>query len=239
MASRDSQTVILSRQAIVLVTAVGVGLLTLCYVLGVQVGKQSAALRSPQSRGAGEDLEELPSSVAEQLKAFQKEGAGSEQLKAFEHTAAGPEGAPEAKPATAADPAKADAAKPDSGKDGADRNPKPAAKPEPGKPAAKPDPGKPAPKPDSGKPAPKPDNGRPSPAPAGPVWGLQLVSTPDPAEAQRMATRARDAGFPTVTVKDGGLLKVRLSQTGTRDAVDATATKLKNRGFKPFAVHAQ
>ena len=47
MPSRDAQTVILSRQTILMVTAVGVGLLTLCYVLGVQVGKQSAAMRRP------------------------------------------------------------------------------------------------------------------------------------------------------------------------------------------------
>ena len=200
MANRDSQTVVLSRQAIVLVTAVGVGLLTLCYVLGVQVGKQSAALRYPQARGAGEDLQELPASVAEQLKAFQKDGAGAEQMRTFETTAAGAERAP--------------------------AQPPPAAKPETAS-----EPPKEAPKP-AGKLGKTAD---PKAAPE-PRWSLQLVSTPDPAEAQRMATRARDAGFPTVTVKDNGLLKVRLIQTGARDAVDATALKLKNRGFKPFAL---
>jgi len=211
MASRDSQTVILSRQAILLVTAVGVGLLTLCYVLGVQVGKQSAALRSPQSRGAGEDLQELPASVAEQLKAFQKDGAGAEQMKAFEATAAGAETAPPPQ----AEPAKADAPKADV--------PKPAPVPEK-KPAV----------PDK-----KAEAARPDKASAESRWSLQLISTPDAAEAQRMATKARDAGFPTVTVKDNGLIKVRLAQTGTRTAVDGTALKLKNRGFKPFAIRAQ
>ena len=75
MPSRESQTVLLSRQTILLVTAVGVGLLTLCYVLGVQVGKQSAALRHPAARGAGEDLQELPASVADQLKALEDPSA--------------------------------------------------------------------------------------------------------------------------------------------------------------------
>src|SRR5512141_1215782 len=71
MPSRDSQTVILSRQTILLVTAVGVGLLTLCYVLGVQVGKQSAALHQPLAKGSGEELQELPVPLAEQLKTLE------------------------------------------------------------------------------------------------------------------------------------------------------------------------
>jgi len=218
MASRDSQTVILSRQAILLVTAVGVGLLTLCYVLGVQVGKQSAALRSPQSHGAGEDLQELPASVSEQLKAFQKDGAGAEQIKAFEATSAGAEQAAQAAPAKAV-PARAEAPK------GAPPKPEPAPATDrkPSGPDRKAEPSKA----DGAKEA------------AEPRWSLQLISTPDAAEAQRMAGKARDAGFPTVLVKDNGLIKVRLTQTGTRTAVDATSVKLKNRGFKPFAIRAQ
>jgi len=68
MSDRDAQTVILSRATILLVTGVGVGLLTLTYVLGVQVGKQSAALRQPRGRTSGEELTELPASLEEQLK---------------------------------------------------------------------------------------------------------------------------------------------------------------------------
>lgn len=243
MASRDSQTVILSRQAILLVTAVGVGLLTLCYVLGVQVGKQSAALRSPQSHGAGEDLQELPASVSEQLKAFQKDGAGAEQIKAFEATSAGAEQAAQAAPAKAdparADPARADPAKPDPAR--ADPAKAVPARAE----APKGAPPKPEPAPATDRKPSGPDRkAEPSKADgakeaAEPRWSLQLISTPDAAEAQRMAGKARDAGFPTVLVKDNGLIKVRLTQTGTRTAVDATSVKLKNRGFKPFAIRAQ
>ncbi len=68
MPDRDAQTVILSRPTILLVTGVGVGLLTLTYVLGVQVGKQSAALHQVRARTAGEELVELPASIDEQLK---------------------------------------------------------------------------------------------------------------------------------------------------------------------------
>jgi len=109
MASRDSQTVLLSRQAILLVTAVGVSLLTLCYVLGVQVGKQSAALRHPQTKGAGEELEELPATMADQLKALEQAGNGTGFDKPVKAPPpAPPEARPDEPPAEAkAGPAKA------------------------------------------------------------------------------------------------------------------------------------
>jgi cell division septation protein DedD len=201
MASRDSQTVILSRQTIVLVTAVGVGLLTLCYVLGVQVGKQSAALRHPTAKGAGEDLMELPVSVAEQLKAFEHAGAGLEK----------------ARPATAPEPPKTES--PVAGEPPVSENAKPA--PESAKATSD-----------------KKANPEKKPA-AGPQWSLQLVSTPDAAEAQRMAAKAKGAGFPTVTITDKGLYKVRLTEPGTREAMDAKALKLRNRGYKPFAIRTE
>jgi SPOR domain len=187
MPVRDSQTVVLSRQTILLVTAVGVGLLTLCYVLGVQVGKQSAALRHPAARGAGEDLQELPASVADQLTAL-------ESARGADATFQKPAPKPPDPPAEAKAPPPVEV-----------RLPGPV-KPE----------------------APKGD----------PTirWTLQLISTPDAAEAQRMANKAKAAGFPTVTVLDNGLSKVRLAQPGSRESIDATALKLKNRGFKPFAI---
>lgn len=81
MPERDPQSIVLSRQSILLVTAVSVGLLTLCYVLGVQVGKQSAALRNSTTRGSGEELQELPASIEDQLKALQsKEMVKTEKI---------------------------------------------------------------------------------------------------------------------------------------------------------------
>jgi cell division protein FtsN len=176
MASRDSQTVVLSRQAILLVTAVGVGLLTLCYVLGVQVGKQSAALRRPLSRDAGEELEELPATMADQLKALEQTGAG-----------AGFEKPQEARP-----------------------DPKPAEAPK----------------------APE----APKKAEAEGRWTLQLVSTPDASEARTVAGKAKAAGFKTETISEKGLFKVRLAGATGRDAADASMQKLRNHGFKPFAI---
>ncbi len=103
------------------------------------------------------------------------------------------------------------------------------------------------PQPAAPKAAPKP--AAPQPAAARPAaqgqgeaatrWTLQLISTPDAAEAERMAAKAKAAGFPTATISEKGLFKVRLAAPGPREAVDATALKLKNRGFKPFAIKVE
>lgn len=95
MPDRDAHAVPLSRQAVVVVTGVGVGLLTLAFVLGVQVGKQTAALRAPQPRSAGEHLAELPAPLKDQLKALEgREPAAKPELRR-------PEPAPAAAPAPA------------------------------------------------------------------------------------------------------------------------------------------
>jgi hypothetical protein len=206
MPARDSQTVVLSRQTILLVTAVGVGLLTLCYVLGVQVGKQSAALRHITARGAGEDLQELPASVADQLIAL--DGSGGPDAGIQKPPPPPPikpvPALPEAPPAT---PAPAEAK----------------SQPVPRAPAA-----------DTGKPV--PDKAK---AEGTQRWTLQLISTPDAAEAQRMAAKAKSSGFATATIAEKGLFKVRLAAPGPREAMDAMALKLKNRGFKPFAMKVE
>ncbi len=110
MSNHDAQTVILSRPTILLVTGVGVGLLTLTYVLGVQVGKQSAALRQPRGRTAGEELTELPASLDEQLKLLDRRD--------FEKTKKAEEApkAPEPKTDETAEP-KAEAQKPEGKKE--------------------------------------------------------------------------------------------------------------------------
>ena len=73
---------------------------------------------------------------------------------------------------------------------------------------------------------------------AEPRWTLQLVSTPDSKEADRVAARAKAAGYATTTVKENGQIKVRLKKAAPRSDADASAAKLKEAGFKPFAVKA-
>lgn len=70
----EGPNVLVSRQSVLLATGVGVGLLTLVYVLGVQVGKQSAALQAG-NQGDGGELKSLPASLADQLRAFEQEAA--------------------------------------------------------------------------------------------------------------------------------------------------------------------
>ena len=225
MPNRDSQTLVISRPAVLLVTAVSVGLLTLCYVLGVQVGKQSAALRQPLSRGAGEDLQALPSPLSAQLKNLQ----GLEQ-----ESAPKPNQTPSA---TATTPAN-DAGKPsETSAEAPDREAgKSDAKTETKKPDAKAD-GKAKP-----EPAHKEASKKPEPAKAdhgkGDRWTAQLVSTTDAAEANRVANKAKAAGYSATVVKEKGAIKVRLAKPAARSDMDAAITKLKAKGIHAFAVKA-
>lgn len=196
MPERDGQTIILSRQSILMVTAVSVSLLTLCYVLGVQVGKQSAALHQPQAKGSGEELQELPASLAEQLK-----GLEGLELEKAQKVVPGDEALPEAAPAEK----KAQASKPQ----------------------------------DKKAPTGKTEVPKVAEAPKGERWSAQIVSTSDSAEADRVAAKAKAAGFATTVLKDKGVFKVRLAKATTREEVDAATAKLKAKGLNAFAVKIQ
>jgi len=76
MSQRDQISI--GSQSILWVAGVGEGLLTLAFVLGVQVGKQSAALRRPMQKGVEEELKDLPEPLVDQLKIF--EGDGPDKL---------------------------------------------------------------------------------------------------------------------------------------------------------------
>jgi cell division protein FtsN len=133
MVFRDGSSVLVSRQSVLLATGVGMGLLTLVYVLGVQVGKQTTAMRAG-AKVSPEDLKELPAPLTEQLKAFEAEAAAQEKLRSEPPKPI--EKAPEKEPEKPAAP-KAEAKKPEPPKTEAK---KPEPKPEP-KSEAKPAPG--------------------------------------------------------------------------------------------------
>ena len=188
MGFRDPHAILLNRSSILVVTSVGVALLTLSYVLGVQVGKQSAALQRPASKGSGADLKALPAPILDQLKSFE-----------------GRDGGPEEEPP-----------KSDSKKDAKPETPlelKPETKP-------------------------KPTSAAQPAAPSG-KWTLQLLSTPDKAEADRTSAKAKAAGYPAQIVNDHGTYKVRWNHAGAKPDVDAAAIKMKAAGFKPFAVSVE
>lgn len=190
MAFRDPHAILLNRSSILVVTSVGVALLTLSYVLGVQVGKQSAALQRPAAKGSGEDLKELPATILDQLKSFD---VGQE------NALPKPDSKNEAKAGAKID-AKAET--------------KSELKPET-------------------KLETKPLSA--TPAPSG-KWTLQLLSTPDKAEADLTSAKAKAAGYPAQVIKDQGTYKVRWNHAGAKPDVDAAAIKMKAAGFKPFAV---
>lgn len=97
MSQRD--LISINSQSILWVAGVGVSLLTLTFVLGVQVGKQSAALRRPMQKGMEEELKDLPEPLVDQLKIF--EGDGPDKLvpaQKVDATAPKPDTAPPVKP---------------------------------------------------------------------------------------------------------------------------------------------
>ncbi|WP_243302719.1 SPOR domain-containing protein [Geothrix oryzisoli] len=98
MNARDQISI--GSQSILWVAGVGVGLVTLAFVLGVQVGKQGAALRRPAQRGVEEELKDLPEPLVDQLKIF--EGDGPDKLVATPRVDATlPPAEPKAEPAPA------------------------------------------------------------------------------------------------------------------------------------------
>ena len=204
----EGPNVLVNRQAVLLATGVGVGLLTLVYVLGVQVGKQSAALHTgTQANGA--ELKELPAPLTEQLKAFEVEVSQTEKARSEP-------------PRPEATPAKAEPKK---------EAPKPEAKKEAPKPEAKKEP----PKPEARKEAPKAEAGA-AKTESGDRWTQQLVTTTDPAEAKRIAARAKEAGYETFEIKTGESIRVRIKGRMSKPDADAAGAKLKEKGLKPFAV---
>jgi hypothetical protein len=97
MTHRDQISI--GSQSILWVAGVGVGLVTLAFVLGVQVGKQGAALRRPAQRGVEEELKDLPEPLLDQLKIF--EGDGPDKLVATPRVdATAPPAEPKAEPAS-------------------------------------------------------------------------------------------------------------------------------------------
>ena len=77
MAEREPQFITMSRQGILLATAMGVGLLTFCYVIGVQVGKRSLTQKNVRVKTLDEELKELPEPLNVQIDLFKSTGSES------------------------------------------------------------------------------------------------------------------------------------------------------------------
>jgi cell division protein FtsN len=171
------QTFTSTRRHLLWTAGAGAVLLAGAFLLGVQAGKQSVALRRPLPADSAEPLDELPEKLIDQLQIFETTQVPDKPVQL---------------PPAPSSPPKDD-----------------------------------APKTDASSAARTEDR-----------WTLQLVSTPDAAEAKKVAAQAKAAGQPAAIVKDKGVYKVRLARTTDRATADATAAKLKKAGFKPFAVKA-
>ena len=171
------QTFTSTRRHLLWTAGAGAVLLAGAFLLGVQAGKQSVALRRPLPADSAEPLDELPEPLIDQLQIFETTQAPDKPIQL-----------PPAPSSPPKDDAKADA---------------------------------------------KPD------AKTGDRWTLQLVSTPDAAEAKKVAAQAKAAGFPASIQKEKGAYKVRLAKSGDRAAMDAASAKLKKAGLKSFAVKAE
>ena len=168
------QTFTSTRRHLLWTAGAGAVLLAGAFLLGVQAGKQSVALRRPLPADSAEPLDELPEPLIDQLQIFETTQAPDKPVQL-----------PPAPSSPPKDDAKADAPKAE------DR------------------------------------------------WTLQLVSTPDAAEAKKIAAQAKAAGHPATITKEKGVYKVRLAKATDRATADATAAKLKKAGFKPFAVKSE
>jgi cell division septation protein DedD len=108
MSSRDKLTH--DPRSVTWVAMMAAGLLALAFVLGVQVGKQGAALRGPKAKSLDEELRELPESLTDQLKALEAADAETRpepprpEVKPEVKAEAKAEAKPDPKPEAHADP---------------------------------------------------------------------------------------------------------------------------------------
>lgn len=65
------------QQNLLWVALMGVGLLTFAFVMGVQTGKQGAALRGPKAKTLDEEVRELPEPLTDQLRVLESLEAGT------------------------------------------------------------------------------------------------------------------------------------------------------------------
>jgi hypothetical protein len=227
MAERDSQFITVSRQGILIATAVGVGLLTFCYVLGVQVGKRSLTQKSARGFSIDEELKKLPVPLDQQIDLFKSiDGIGDERRQE--------RAKPPSQPASAPAPPATDAPR---------REPEPTRQTPP-----QTEPAKQQPQPEPARQQPTqvapaqqvapPRNAAPQIAP-GERWTAQIAALSDAVSANRLADTLKQQGMPTKVVFENGYNKVQLEWSGTREELNSRISRLQIMGYKPMAVRVQ
>jgi cell division septation protein DedD len=217
-----------SRQGIIAVTAMGVGLLTFCFVIGVQVGKKSLTQKNYRAKTIDDEINELPEPLDVQLQIFEsiESNPTSARNAATRPTSNVPETVPPPPAAAPSAPAAADTA--------SRQQPNAAAALPPPSPAAN------APQPNAvgntGNTA-TTNTAPPNTAPAtairgneGERWTVQIAALSSVDGANRLSEQLKSQGFPAKIVISGGLHKVQLDWSGSRADANSRISRLQIRG---------
>jgi cell division protein FtsN len=233
MAERESQFVTVSRQGIIAVTAVGVGLLTFCFVIGVQVGKKNLTQKNFRAKTIDDEINELPEPLDVQLQIF--ESIESNPTVARNTTSRLIANTPETDPLPAAASSTPALAEP------ARQQPNTSAAPPPPNSAAN------APQSNTVGNNAVGNAARPNAPPAsgnsgntGERWTVQVAALSDGAGATRLSEQLKSQGFPAKIVISGGLHKVQLDWSGSKADANSRISSLQIRGHgAAFAVRIQ
>ena len=209
MAERDTQFITISRQGIIVAMAMAIGLLTLCFVIGVQVGKKSLTQKNVRIKTLDEELKELPEPLSVQLELFQAIGADGEAGRNDRQRPI-PPAADSPRPVAAIETPRpaAETARP-----GATETQVPTAT-------------------DAIRPtvaaAPTPVNGD--------RWTAQVAALSDIARANAISDQLKSRNLPTKIVFADGLYKVQLDLSSSRAEIDSYISRLQIMGYEAMAI---
>jgi cell division protein FtsN len=208
--------------------AMAIGLLTFCFVIGVQVGKRSLTQKNVRVKTLDEELNELPEPLNVQLELFQAIDASSEAGRRNERqrpTTSAPatdnsrSNAPvqPQRPATAPETAAAEPPKPVAE---TSRTTAPAT---------------------TAVPTTTTTSSSPAQTASGDRWTAQILATRDVNSANGVSNQLRSQGMPAKVVSSptDGWHRVQLDWSGTRAEADSRISRLKALGYNPIAVRIQ
>jgi len=223
MAERESQFITVSRQGILVATAVGVGLLTFSYVIGVQVGKRSLTQKSSKAFSIDEELKKLPVPLDEQIDIFKSmDGGGGRRTERQSQSAATPV------------TTEAQKREPEPTKQQSEPIRQPQTEPtkqqiEPVRqPVAQVVPAQTA-----------PPRSAVLQIAQGERWTAQIAAFNNSDSANRLLETLKQEGTPAKVAFTNGLYKVQLEWSGTRAELDPIISRLQARGHAPMAVRLQ
>ena len=210
MAERESQFITMTRQSIIVATAMGVGLLTFCYVIGVQVGKKSLTRQNARVKSLDEELKELGQPLDEQLKLFESienNNQTTRNNRPSPNTPSRPTAPETQRPATISETPRVSTANQAN---------------------------------QANQTSPTNQNTQPADTAAtGERFTAQVIASREMSGATRVSEHLRSEGIATKIVSADGLYKVQLDWSGTRADLDPRVSRLQILGYQPMVVRVQ